>query len=116
MSKIIEAIPLPPAYYHASETSYWREDENASWIRINETGIKNFIADYGYSKTPGQAGSNSEVVRCLMKVQSQHNVVYVGPLAGYAAGVHEMSGNLVLVITGPKWIEPKEGPWLTLEK
>ena len=85
MSKIIEAIPLPPAYYHASETSYWREDENSSWIRINETGVKNFVADHGYSKTPGQAGSNSEVDRCLMKIQSQHNVVYVGPLAGYAA-------------------------------
>jgi len=26
MSKIIETIPLPPIYYYATETSYWRED------------------------------------------------------------------------------------------
>lgn len=116
MSKIIEAIPLPPVYYHASETSYWREDGKNMWMKINETGAKNFIADYGYSKTASAAGANSEVERCIMKIQSNHNVVYVGPLAGHAAGVREMAGNLVLVTAGPKWIEAKAGSWPMLDQ
>lgn len=116
MSKIIDAIPLPPVYYHASETSYWREDGKNRWMKINETGAKNFIADHGYCKTATTTGANSEVERCIMKVQSHHNVVYVGPLAGYAAGVREMAGSFVLVTAGPKWIDAKPGTWPTLDQ
>lgn len=116
MSKITDAIPLPPVYYHASETSYWREDGKNNWMKINETGAKNFIADHGYSKTATATGANSEVERCMMKIQSNHNVVYVGPLAGHAAGVREMAGSLVLVTTGPKWIESKPGQWPVLDQ
>jgi len=116
MSKIIEALPTPPVYYHAVESSYWRQDGKSAWIKVNESTAKSFIADYGYSKTATATGSNSEVERCLMKIQSEHNVVYVGPLAGHEAGIHEMAGNLVLVTTGPKWIEAKAGPWPTLDK
>src|ERR1039458_8511340 len=65
VSKIIDALPLPPAYYHASETSYWRRDGKNTWIKINETSTKSFIADYGYSKTAAFGGSNSEVDRAL---------------------------------------------------
>lgn len=114
MSEIIEAIPLPPLYYYATDTSYWRQDGKSTWIKINESSAKNYIAECGYSKTATTTGSNSEVEGCLMKIQSQHNVAYVGPLAGYEAGVREMSGNLVLITTGPKWITPRSGEWSTL--
>lgn len=84
-------------------------------MKINETSAKSFIADHGYSKT-ATAGANSEVERAIMGIQSSHNVVYVGPLAGYASGVREMAGNLVLVTTGPNWIESKPGQWPTLNQ
>jgi len=116
MSKIIDAIPLPSVYYHTTDTSYWRGDEKGSWIKINETAAKNFIADQGYCKTATATGANSEVERCMMGVQSNHNVAYVGPLAGHAAGVRDMAGNLVLVTTGPNLIEAKAGSWPTLDK
>lgn len=116
MNKIVEAIPLPPVYYHAVDTTYWREDEKGRWMRINETSTKNFIADYAYSKSPSMAGGNSEVDCCLMKIQSKHNVAYVGPLAGHSAGIREMAGHYVLVTTGPKWIEGKAGAWPTLDR
>jgi len=74
------------------------------------------VADYGYSKTATCSGSNSEVERCMMGIQSQHNVVYVGPLAGYDAGVREMAGHLILVTSGPKLIVAKAGEWPTLDR
>ena len=115
MNKIIEAIPPPPLYYSASDTSYWRSDESGKWIRVNESSAKNYIAEFAYSKS-AMNGGNSEVERCLLAIQSKRNVSYVGPLAGYPAGLHEMANNLVLVTTGPKWITPKSGKWPVLEK
>ena len=115
MNKIIEAIPLPPLYYNASDTTYWKEDAERKWIRVNESSAKNYIAEFAYSKS-GERGDNSEVERCLLAIQSKRNVAYVGPLAGYPSGIHKMAGNLVLVTTGPKWIQPKLGTWPTIEK
>lgn len=115
MDKIIEAIPLPPLYYHAADTTYWRADGRGAWIKVNESSAKNYIAEFAYSKA-SDFGENSEVERCLMKVQSDHNVVYTGPLAGFNAGIHKMAGNLVLVTSGPKWIAPVERPWPTIER
>src|SRR6266576_2434747 len=85
MNKIIEAIPLPPLYYHARETSYWRTDENHRWIKVNDASAKSFIADHCYSKCPDIPGANSEVEKCVMEVQAKQNVAYVGPLAGPCA-------------------------------
>ena len=50
MSNIIEAIPLPPLYYHTRDTSYWRQDKAGGWIKVNDTSAKNFVAEYGYKK------------------------------------------------------------------
>ena len=114
MSAILESIPLPPLYYHGTEASYWRQDECGGWIKVNETSAKHFIAEFGYSKTPREAGTNSEVDRCVMKIQSRQNVAYVGPLAGFDAGLHPMGRNRVLVTESPRFITPREGDWSTL--
>jgi len=84
MSKIINALPAPPLYYHAQDTSYWRRDDDARWIRVNDSSAKNFVVEYGYRGTATETGANSESSRCLMKIQSTRNVAYIGPLAGQA--------------------------------
>jgi hypothetical protein len=114
MSAITESIPLPPLFYHGTEASYWRQDECGGWIKVNETSAKHFIADHGYSKTPSEAGKNSEVDRCIMRIQSRQNVAYVGPLAGCHSGIHAMGTNRVLVTESPRFITPREGDWPTL--
>ena len=78
MSKIIEALPTPPLYYHAQDTSYWRRDKDGRWIRVNDTSAKNFVVEYGYLGTATKAGANSEASLCLMKIQSARNVAYIG--------------------------------------
>ena len=112
---IFEKLPLPPVFYHGREASYWREDDAGGWIKINEMAAKNFVANFGYAKKP-QDEPNSEADDCLMKIQSSQNVAYVGALAGYDPGVFEMAGNLVLVTRGPKFIKPKAGHWVKLER
>ena len=116
MSKIIEALPPPPLYYHAQDTSYWRRDESGRWIRVNDTSAKCFVVEYGYHGTATETGANSESSRCLMKIQSTRNVAYIGPLAGYPTGVYSMNGRHVLVTESPSFIEAQSGEWPTLKR
>lgn len=113
---MIEKLPLPPVYYHGREASFWREDDKGGWIKINESGAKNFVANYGYAKKVALVEPNCEADECIMKVQDSQNVAYVGALAGYPAGVYEMAGNLVLVTSSPQLIVPKAGEWPTLAR
>jgi hypothetical protein len=114
-TNIVQALPLPPVYYHARETSYWRMDENNRWIKVNDASAKSFIAEHAYSKSPGTPGANSEVEKCIMEIQAKQNVAYVGPLAGHCAGIYRMGDNQILVTDSPKIITPKAGEWRTLE-
>jgi len=115
MSKIVTSIPLPPVFYHATETSYWRRDDADRWFKVNESGAKNFVADRSYLKSPANPGTNSEVDLCLMEIQAKQNIAYVGPLAGYDAGVYRVCGNQILVTDSPQFITPKPGGWPTLD-
>jgi len=115
MSNIIDAIPLPPLYYHAIETTYWRMDRNNRWIKVNDASAKSFIAEHSYCKNPTTPGTNSEVEKCIMDIQARQNVAYVGRLAGHNAGIYKMGENHILVTDSPKFITPKAGQWPTLE-
>ena len=114
-TNIVQALPLPPVYYHARETSYWRMDENDRWIKVNDASAKSFIAEHAYSKSPSTPGANSEVEKCIMEIQAKQNVAYVGPLAGHCAGVYRMGDNQILVTDSPKFITPRAGEWCTLD-
>ena len=112
---LFEKLPLPPVFYHGREASYWREDDRGSWIKINEGAVRLFVADNGYAKK-NDGGVNSEADECVMRIQSEQNVVYAAPLAGFESGEHEMNGKLVLVTESPKFLEPKAGEWPTLNR
>lgn len=113
--KLFEKLPLPPVFYHGREASYWREDARGGWIKINETAVRLFVADHGYAKKAADE-VNAEADDCMLRIQESQNVAYAGPLAGHAAGVYDMAGNLVLVTKGPKFISPCAGEWPTLER
>ena len=115
MNSVVTALPLPPVFYHARETSYWRMDENRRWIKINDASAKSFIAEQAYSKSPATPGTNSEVDKCLMEVQTRRNVAYVGPLAGHCSGVYRMGDNQILVTDSPRFITAEPGEWRMVE-
>ena len=112
---LFEKLPLPPVFYHGREMNYWRANDRDQWMKINEGSVRLFVADHGYAKK-NDGGVNSETDECVMRIQSEQNVVYAAPLAGYDAGSYEMNGKTILVTEGPKHIVPKAGDWPTLNR
>lgn len=112
MSAIANALPLPALYYNGTTKSYYRTDARNRWMAINETSAVKFIRQSGHTGQNGNGiGADDE---CLLRIQSEQNVDYVGPLAGYRAGPHEIRGRLVLVTDSPTVIRPQAGEWTTL--
>ena len=50
-------------------------------------------------------------MRYRLRVQEQHSLIYVGPLAGRKPGIIHTEEGLILINPGYKLIEPKEGEW-----
>lgn len=109
MSAVVTSLPLPPIYYCGATKNYYRAEFRGRWIAFNEGSAVRFIRSQGYG---GQdANGLGAVDSCLLRIQSEQNVDYVGPLAGFQAGPREVNGRLVLVTDSPKLIEPAPGEW-----
>ena len=115
MSAVLTCLPLPKLYYFDHNKNYYREDSQNNWIALNEKSAKNFILTQGYSEKRKDIGV-CDADSCLLSIQSEQNVDYVGPLAGYKAGAYVMNRKLVLVSESPRLITPKEGEWPTIDK
>jgi hypothetical protein len=112
MSAIAHALPLPPLYYNGATKNYHRTDARGRWMALNETSAVKFIRQSGHTgRNEHGIGADDE---CLLRIQSEQNVDYVGPLAGYRAGPHQIRGKLVLVTDSPVIIQPQPGQWPTL--
>lgn len=104
------------AYYDPVRKSYWRENAQGIWVEVNENSLKRFLKEEGLNSKCEKGAYVSEIDARLNSIQHELCVTYPGPLAGYRAGVYEICGNLVLVTSSPKLIEPKPGPWPNLGK
>lgn len=113
MTTIAAALPLPPVFYCGSTRSYYRAESRGRWIALNENSALKFIRLSGHTGR-GTAGLDA-ADECLLRVQSEQSVDYVGPLAGYRAGPHQIHGRLVLVTDSPVVITPEAGRWDTLQ-
>lgn len=112
MPDLLHALPLPPLYYQPDEGSYWKEDINGRWIKINEGTVKLEIRAAGYD---GKNGNNiTDADRCFLDLQARQNLAYAGPLAGHRAGLRVINENRVLVTASPRVVVPREGEWPTL--
>jgi hypothetical protein len=108
-------LPYPPAlYYHPKSKHYYRVDARNSWVEVTTTSASQWLVTQGYNQVAPDKFSLSEVERALLAAQSEHNVGYVGPLAGYNAGAYEMNGYYVLVTDSPRFVEPVAGDWSML--
>ena len=114
MKNAIDALPLPPVYYRPDPTpTYYREDSNHNWIKLDVASAKLLITQAGYETA--KVDGISEVERCLLRVQEEQNVAYAAPLAGYQAGFYDINHRHVLVTESPRFITPKAGEWPTLK-
>ena len=68
-----------------------------------------FLIGRGFSARQAKDERQSKVDVMILRIQTEHDVDYVGPLAGYPAGLCTMNGAKILVTSSPKFIEPKPG-------
>jgi hypothetical protein len=109
--------PLPPYYYEPAATKDYfvpngRDDHG--YVRVRQPAVRSLLTVDGYEpkKRPGEA--ISEVDELVLAIQTEHNVDYVGPLAGYKAGYYPEIR--ALITSSPTFIDPCPGQWPVLKQ
>jgi hypothetical protein len=82
---------------------------------VNETSLRRHLKKHGISPTRRDGELLSPLETCMNKIQSESDVAYSGPLAGYVTGPAEMCGQRILVTSSAKLIQPEQKPYLTLQ-
>ena len=108
--------PLGPVYFDPGGKCYWVENSRGDWIGINESNLIRRLKAAGFSARRGDGQLISDADRKLIDIQTDCDVAYAGPLAGYFRGPHEVCGQRILVTASPHVIQPIEGAWPIIEK
>ncbi|MEY2565260.1 MAG: hypothetical protein QOH88_3453 [Verrucomicrobiota bacterium] len=107
--------PTPiEAYYDHAKKCYWVANARSQWIEINDTALRMRLRGNGYAHKRKEGERLSGVEGQVLQIQTEHDVAYAGPLAGYSSGVIDSFGNRILVTSSPQLIEPKSGDWRTI--
>lgn len=106
---------MPEAYFDQLRNMFILRDAKGEHMLQNETQMTRHLRLAGFSGKIPKNLTSSEVDRALGLIQSERNVHFAGPLAGYGEGLREFGGKRVLVTVGPRIIGPVEGPFETLK-
>jgi len=113
-SRLKAAQDKHPFYYDSGTRLYWRTNDQGRFISVDEKSVSRALAvEMGLSRKSD--GGGSEVECSLNSIQTQFDVAYAGPLAGFKEGVHQDENRRLLVTEGPKLITPNKGEWPLLE-
>jgi hypothetical protein len=102
-------VKAPEAYYDSSRKEYLRQDAHGGWISLNETQFKRVLRAAGLSAKADKDEGISAQDQAILEYQTERNVHWAGPLAGWKAGYYETGGARILVTTTPRIIEPAAG-------
>jgi hypothetical protein len=93
---------MPEVYF--GDQTFWLRNDDGRFIAANTEVVRRRLKRRGFSGENTKS-LNSEIDNILDDISNQHGVDYVGPLAGYDVGAHEILDTRVLVTRGPKIIE-----------
>lgn len=125
MSEATNGLPAPPpepppvahkqldAYYDCMRKCYWVKDKQQTWIPNELSSLKMRLARLGYPTTKGDK-LLSMADEYVLAIQDQRAVQYVGPLAGFKAGLHQMGGYRILVTHSYETPKLAKGDWSML--
>jgi len=99
------------AVYDTHRLVYWIQDARSEWIRVNESAVNRLLKSKGLTARVSKGHDISALEKELIRIQTNQNVKYAGPLAGYRTGIHELPEGKILVTRSPVLIEPKAGEW-----
>jgi hypothetical protein len=100
-------LPLPDVYYDGRQ--FYIPNSSGGWVPVNTSSAWQFLISIGFSGRRADDELQSQADVMILRVQREHDVSYVGPLAGYPAGLYTMNGAKILVTSSPIFIEPKPG-------
>jgi hypothetical protein len=114
---LADALPKPEVFYDpwTSGKCYFVRNSRGSFIPVTDGALKRMLKEQGFAADVGKSEIVSELDRYLNEVQTNQDVDYAGPLAGYQTGCTMIQNRRVLVTESPRFLEPKDGPWPTLE-
>lgn len=107
---------VPESYYESPRKEFLITDKNGNWIALNETQYKRVLKKAGFSPRVASDVLVSPMDDAILFTQSERNVQYAGPLAGYKRGLYTFAQMNVLVTTSPFIIEAQPGAWSVLLK
>jgi hypothetical protein len=117
-SEGIRVDSLPEIYYYGAAREYWAKGNQGNWLSGGVEDVRRRFKKAGLSASnpEGRDGRTlSDIDEAILFIQDHKEVHWVGPLAGYKAGVYDISGNQILVKTSPKLIEPGAGDFTMLD-
>ncbi len=111
MSRTYSAAPKTPAlpdveaFYDQSRKEYLVRDSRKQWTRLNETSLRRLLRAAGFDDRarPGEYASPMDAK--LIACQTQNNVHFSGPVAGYHAGLHAVGDIRFLATSSPNILQ-----------
>lgn len=97
--------------------TYFVRENEACWLEVPENKLELMLKRRGVSSVAeaGEFLSPMEVAKmAVMEKRTLDRAIEA--LAGYGAGIFEVKGRRILIRTGPKLIEPKQGTWEFIEQ
>ena len=99
--------PMPHVFYNGK--NFYIPNNAGGWVSVDSRSARAFLVKQGFSSRRADDEVQSEVDVMMIRIQTEHDVGYVGPLAGHVAGCHIMNGERILATSSPKFIEPNPG-------
>ncbi len=108
--------PLPPFYYDTGSRTYLVPNSRGGWVPVNDTATGRELRRLGISPHFPKNSFTSPMEDMLSRIQTEQDVAYAGPLAGYAAGIETINARRILVTDSPNIITAKPGKWPQLRR
>jgi hypothetical protein len=86
----IEVASLPEIYYYGAAREYWAKGNQGNWLSGGVEDVRRRFKKAGLSASnpEGRDGRMlSDIDEAILFIQDHKEVHWVGPLAGYKAGV-----------------------------
>lgn len=113
---IVNGPPPMVIYFDQGAKCFLVRDSRADWAPQNEASVKRILRQAGFDPRPRNGEPLSALEAVLVEIQTQYNIHYAGPVAGYQAGLYETPDTRFLVTKGPVIIAAGPSrPWPTLK-
>jgi len=110
------STPIPyDAYYESGKCYFLIRDQDQNWMRVSDRSFMLHLALADYDTQPAKGQVLSAAQKLMLRIQTERNIVYSGPLAGFDAGMHVQSGCKVLVTQSPIYPSCKPGDWSVIQ-